>query len=348
MYKIITNAYYVLNLIILIKLIYLKMKIFSKLLKTSKFSLSSNFVFFSLSNQSQSLFRIFNIYRQFSTNSSEGNTQNDSSPKEPKSCGNHQCGCSSASHTHQHEDPLEKELKLKNYKIIECINLGKFDDALELSEDFINLITTNFGKQHPFYCSALNNKAFILKTCGQFDEANALFEEVIEKYKKIYGENNEKVVISMHNLATSLKEAKEYEKSLEIYEKLLNTIRNDYIHIEGEKTGKLRLNIIANIYNSAGGLYRQLKNYEESNKLFADAMKIIQENFGHKTLPMATVLNNVALNLKDQGRFEEAMDNYNKALEIRKDLLDENHPEVIMLRNNIDRLKAEMEENKNI
>lgn len=326
------------------------MKIFNKFLNPSRFRFSLNFASISSTNQSFSILRRSNVLKQFSTNSSENenNSHNDPSSKDEKSCGNHQCGCSSTPHTHQHEDPLEKELKLKNYKIIECINLGKFDDALELSEDFINLITTNFGQQHPFYCSALNNKAFILKTCGQFDEANALFEEVIEKYKKIYGDNNEKVVISMHNLATSLKEAKEYERSLEIYEKLLHKIRKEYIQVEGEKTGKLRLNIIANIYNSAGGLYRQLKNYEESNKLFNDAMKIIQENFGHKTLPMATVLNNVALNLKDQGRFEEAMNNYNKALEIRKDLLDENHPEVIALMNNIDKLKADMEANKNI
>ena len=286
-------------------------------------------------------------YKSFSTSNNDPNSNNQQNPSESKSCANHQCGCSSTPHTHQ-EDPLERDLKSKNIKIIECINLGKFDEALELSEEFIDLITTNFGQQHPFYCSALNNKAFILKTCGQFDEANALFLEVIEKYKKLFGENNEKVVISMHNLATSYKESKEYEKSLEIYETLLTKIKKEYIQIEGEQTGKLRLNIIANIYNSAGGLYRQVKNYEESNRLFADAIKIIQENFGHKTLPMATVLNNVALNLKDQKRYEEAMKNYNQALEIRQELLEENHPDVIALRNNIDMLKIDMESNKDI
>lgn len=325
------------------------MKIFNKVLNKNTLSIltiSNKFLINSLSTSSS--LRITN--RSFTTDNSKSTSADTTdTSKENKSCGNHQCGCSSTPHTHQHqEDPLEKELRTKNYKVIECINQGKFDEALDLSEEFISLIVTNFGKQHPFYCSALNNKAFILKTCGHFDEANGLFEEVIREYIKLYGENNEKVVISMHNLATSLKEAKEYEKSLKIYENLLNKIRNDYITVEAEKTGKLRLNIIANIYNSAGGLYRQLKNYEESNKLFSDALNIIKENFGNKTLPMATVLNNVALNFKDQRRYEEALDKYSQALEIRKELLPDNHPDLIALLNNIDKLKMEMEENKNI
>jgi tetratricopeptide (TPR) repeat protein len=264
-------------------------------------------------------------------------------------CGS-SCGCHSNKPNKEEtkEDKIEKDLKGMNNKIIEFINLGKYDEALELSEDFINMIKTNFGDEHPFYCSALNNKAFILKTVGSLDEAQVIFEEVVEKYKKLYGENNEKVIITLHNLGTLLKEAKEFDKSIAIYEKILKIIKEQNVEVEGEQSGKLRLNIIANIYNSAGGLYRQIKNYKESDRLFNLALNIIKANFGDRTLPAATVINNIGLSLKDQGKLTEAMERYNEVLSIREELLDKDHPEVNLIKHNIEQLNLEMKTNKNI
>lgn len=253
-------------------------------------------------------------------------------------CGS-SCGCHGEK---KKEDPIEKKLKGMNYEIIECINQGKYEESLEKSNAFINEVKSNYGDEHPFYCSALNNKAFILKTCGMYDEAQVIFEDVIEKYKKLYGENNEKVLITMHNLGTLLRDAKEYDKSLEIYEKLLKMVNNQNIEIEGEKTGNLRLNIIANIYNSAGGLYRQLKHFAEADKYFALSYSIIKENFGEHTLPIAMVLNNMALCLKDQGKYDLSMEKYNKVLEIRKELLPQDHPDLNLIKHNIEQLKNEM------
>lgn len=255
-------------------------------------------------------------------------------------CGKSDCGCHSPK-----EDELEKTLKAKNYQIIQCINNGKFDDALNLSEEFISIVKSNYGDEHPFYCSAVNNKAFILKSCGEFDEARPLFEEVIQKYKSLYGDNNEKVVISMHNLATLLKEAKDFEGSLAIYEKLINMIEKENVQIEGEKTGKLRLNIVANIYNSAGGLYRQLKDYKESERLFQLAFNIVKTNYGEKTLPIASILNNMALCDKDQGKIENAREKYKKALDILTELLPADHPELKMTKENLDVLENTKEMN---
>ena len=298
---------------------------------SNKFKISQNLKFFSNSN---------NINNN-NSNSNPTSTSSQNQQAEPANqgghCGKEHCGC----HPPQ-EDNIEKELKAKNYKIIECINLGKYDEALDLSDEFINMVKSNFGDEHPFYLSALNNKAFILKTCGEYEEAIPIFSEVVDKYKKLLGENNEKVIITLHNLATVYKESKQFENSLEIYEKILNLINKQHIKIEGEQTGKLRLNIIANVYNSAGGLYRQLKNYKEADKLFALAYTIIKENFGENTLPIATVLNNMGLSLKDQGKFEQAMELYEKVLEIRKKLLDENHPEITLIKHNIEQLKNEM------
>ncbi len=58
-------------------------------------------------------------------------------------CNKDGCGCHSGE---KQEDELEKKLKSINQRVIQCINLGQFNDALELSDEYISQIKTNFGK----------------------------------------------------------------------------------------------------------------------------------------------------------------------------------------------------------
>lgn len=57
-------------------------------------------------------------------------------------CEKESCGCHGGE---KKEDELEKKLKSINQRVIQCINLGQFDDALELSDEYISQIKTNFG-----------------------------------------------------------------------------------------------------------------------------------------------------------------------------------------------------------
>lgn len=67
-------------------------------------------------------------------------------------CNKESCGCHGGE---KQEDELEKKLKSINQRVIQCINLGQFDDALELSDEYISQIKTNFG---------ILNLKFFLKT----------------------------------------------------------------------------------------------------------------------------------------------------------------------------------------
>jgi len=75
------------------------------------------------------------------------NKKNESFIQVPKKlfsgCDKQSCGCHSGE---KQEDELEKKLKSINQRVIQCINLGQFDDALELSDEYISQIKTNFGK----------------------------------------------------------------------------------------------------------------------------------------------------------------------------------------------------------
>ena len=138
-------------------------------------------------------------------------------------------------------------------------------------------IQNNFkflGEDHPFYCSAINNKAFILKTCGEYSEAEPLFEEVVKKYTNIYGESSEKVIITQQNLATLYRDSKQTEKAVDLFEKIIENIDKNKLEIKP--------NVLGNIYNSAAGCYRVIKQFKESDEMRNKAFKIIKDNFGEK------------------------------------------------------------------
>ena len=60
-------------------------------------------------------------------------------------CSNHACGCKGNNENNTEKDEIEKKLKTTNYKIIQCINLGKFEYALELSNEYIKEIIQYYG-----------------------------------------------------------------------------------------------------------------------------------------------------------------------------------------------------------
>lgn len=134
----------------------------------------------------------------------------------------------------------------------------------------------------------------------------------------------------MQNLATLFRDSKQLEKAVDLFDKLIEIVRSKGVEVKP--------NVLGNIYNSAAGCYRGLKQFKESDELLKSALKIMKDNFGERNLPSATIYNNMGMSFKDQGRNVEALEYYNKALEIRKEFLPEDHPEVIAIKHNIGQL----------
>jgi hypothetical protein len=86
---------------------------------------------------------------KFTTTNNNNKILNYITSKSFAGCGN-ECGCHSNNKTNNNNnindtDDKEKELKSLNYKIIQCINLGKYDDAIELSDEYIEKLKEHYG-----------------------------------------------------------------------------------------------------------------------------------------------------------------------------------------------------------
>ena len=63
-------------------------------------------------------------------------------------------------------------------------------------------------------------------------------------------------------------------------------------------------------------------------------MKIALE-FGEDNISAAVILNSMGLSYKKQQRYERSLDAYQRALNIREELMGEDHPDTIATRHNI-------------
>eukprot|EP00340_Litonotus_pictus_P000492 CAMPEP_0170517824 /NCGR_PEP_ID=MMETSP0209-20121228/3677_1 /TAXON_ID=665100 ORGANISM="Litonotus pictus, Strain P1" /NCGR_SAMPLE_ID=MMETSP0209 /ASSEMBLY_ACC=CAM_ASM_000301 /LENGTH=302 /DNA_ID=CAMNT_0010803171 /DNA_START=152 /DNA_END=1060 /DNA_ORIENTATION=+ len=240
-------------------------------------------------------------------------------------------GCGGGSST---DDPLnlaqtkgnKEELKLKsiNYEIIQCIEEGKYSEGLELCDDYLNKIKEKYGETHTYLTSGLNNKAYLLKLSGKLPEAKEIYEQILEIYS-VNPPEAENIAIVKQNLATLLRDLKEHEKALLIYEDLFTMVKGSLI----------RPHIAVNIYVSASGSYRGMGQFTVALNILDRAEKLIVENFGENSLPMAHLFNQKALVHMDEEKYDLALNLLKQSLEIKESILEKTHPEVLNTRQNI-------------
>lgn len=234
------------------------------------------------------------------------------------------CGCHSTKDSNS-KVTLEDQLKSMNYDIISCIEDGEYSEGLKLSEEYLSLLKQNYGEEHKLYLSALNNQGFLLKLSGNKSEAKEIYRNILKTYYKLGNVETENIVIVKQNLATILRDLNENTEAISIYEEL----------IQQSKATKMKSNIEINILISASGSYRAIKQFSICNELLDKAESMIEAIYGKDNFPMATLLNQKGLALKDQGKYDEAIKAYKQSLEIKESLLDKTHPEVLITRQNI-------------
>ena len=246
-------------------------------------------------------------------------------------CGSN-CGCGTPDTKKQNE----MNLKAMNYEIISNIEDGLYQEGLDKTNEYLKEIEKNYGEDSIFYTSGLNNKAFILKQMNKKDKAYEIYNLILNKYQIIKKTSEvplENEIIVKQNLATILRDLKKNEEAIAIYENL-------FIYIDNDEN--IRPHIKVNILVSASGSYRAINQFKIAENLLNKAEKLIEENYGDQNLPMANVLNQKGLLFKDQQKFEEALINLKQSLELKESVLEKNHPEVLLTRENISQVYIQM------
>lgn len=224
---------------------------------------------------------------------------------------------------------------------------GELDRAEETFLANVGVFTGTLGEDHPMYGEALVVHAKIQSFNGEYVEARQNLLRAVEIFERHLGPAHTLLFYAYNDLAITfsrmddIEQANQhYQHALEIGEQvvepdnfLLATINVNFAnnlsrlgrHEEAlpyaEKAYRVHQSNPAYAYYlcasalMTGNLYRELGRLDEALERHAQAAQLIERYAGQVGLEMGVVLKNYAMTLRVAGRAEEAMNQFERAME---------------------------------
>jgi len=201
---------------------------------------------------------------------------------------------------------------------IDYYNSGDYKNALIYWEKGVTQAEKEFGKNHEYYATSLNNLALLYKSMGKYDKSEPLYKEAIKINKEILGEKDPDYATSINNLGLLYERMGQYNKAEPLIKEAMK-IRKEVL---GEKDSDYAISL-----NNLALLYKLTGQYDKAEPLFKEAIKIKKEVLGEQHSSYATSLSNLALLYDEMGQFDKSEPLYKEAMEIRKKVQGEKHPD---------------------
>jgi len=212
-------------------------------------------------------------------------------------------------------------------------NLGQFyneqaryTEAEPHLQRALKLLEQGLEPNHPHIAYPLNNLGILYFGQGRYAEAEQFFQRALNVREQVWGPNHPELANSLNNLGQLYKTQGKYaeaepflQRALSIYEQGLGSNHPE----------------TASGLNNLAGLYQEQGKYAETEPLYQRALDIRERVLGPNHPETAQSLNNLATLYEKQGKYAEAELLYQRALNIYgESILDFNHPDVVVVRNN--------------
>jgi tetratricopeptide (TPR) repeat protein len=120
------------------------------------------------------------------------------------------------------QDDLAK-LSSLNKQFAALFQAGKFNEAIPIAQEFLELSENALDPHHPDTSQALNNLAALYASLGDYAKAEPLFERALKIREKALGTDHPATAQSLNNLAKLYRSMGDFERALKIKEKALGT-----------------------------------------------------------------------------------------------------------------------------
>ena len=205
-------------------------------------------------------------------------------------------------------------------------DVGRFDEAIELSERVLAEQERVLGPDHPKTLTVRNNLAGAYHSAGRFDEAIELLERVLVGSERVLGPDHPDTLMTRNNLAVAYRSVGRFDEAIELLGRVLaeqeRVLDPDHPDTLGTR------NNLAVAYHSAGRFDEAIDAWEE---LLLDCQRVL----GADHPVTLTVRNNLASAYGSVGRFGEAIELFERVLAERKRLSGADHPDTLTVRNNL-------------
>jgi tetratricopeptide (TPR) repeat protein len=189
--------------------------------------------------------------------------------------------------------------------------LGNNDLAKPLLEEALEIRKENFGDSHPDIANSLHNLAMLEFDIGNDKEAESYFRQSVEVMRACFDVGHPTLAKELNLLAQSCMVQKNYIESSIIYQELLQ------LHPKISDEYQVEL-----LYDLAVSYYYQSK-YEETESIFEE---LLQKQ--HFIADLPSFFARFAQLFLDQKKYDKAEPLLRKALQLQRESLGNQHPDV--------------------
>ena len=210
--------------------------------------------------------------------------------------------------------------------VVELYTTGKYESAIPLARQALEMQEKALGPDHPDVAAALNNLASLYRYNGQAALAESLYRRALDIDEKALGPDHAEVARDLSNLASLYDSEKRYADAEPLYKWALAT---------DEKALGPDHPDVATDLNNLAGLYESQSRYAEAQPLRERLLAIREKALGPDHPGVATDLNSLASVYVRQGRYAEAESSYKRALAIQEKAHGLDPPEVAATLSNL-------------
>jgi CHAT domain-containing protein/Tfp pilus assembly protein PilF len=200
---------------------------------------------------------------------------------------------------------------------------GDFKNALVYTKEALKLRKQFLGGNDLDYARSLNNTCLILEDIGYIKEAEEYYKEAIEIFKIQLGSDNLDYATILYNYA-NFQSGQGNLKLAESTLELVLEIRKKNIDSDYAMTLQ---SIGVNQFNSG--------KYAAADSSISLAARILEKNYGIKSVEYATCMSNLGLLYMEKGLYAKSIDYINKSLIIRQEIQGKDHPDYLSTLNKL-------------
>jgi tetratricopeptide (TPR) repeat protein len=200
--------------------------------------------------------------------------------------------------------------------VIELYAAGKYESALPLARQALEIQEKALGLDHPEVATALNNLASIYRSVGQYALAESLYRRALLIDERALGPEHAQVARDLSNLGSLYDSQNRYADAEPLYKWALAT--------DKKALGPDHPDVASDLSNLAS-VYGRLGRYPEAESSYKQALAIQKGTRGIDHPDVAVTYNNLGALYESEGRAADAESNYKMASALQEGKFD--HPE---------------------
>jgi CHAT domain-containing protein len=212
---------------------------------------------------------------------------------------------------HENNVKLDTNIYLDDYVmyIKNFYRLSFYNDCIRLSSKLLNKIEIWYGKNHIYYIWILDLKLSFFLEIGNNQKAIALIKESLELKSEIYGEDSYEFISSLHILGIIFQNNDKIALATDLFLDVLKKLK---------KINKKNDSLYFSTLNSLCAIYFEMGQLNKAKSFSDESFNAIKNNIILPTSLKLSIYQNRALIFTELKNKEEALKNFNYALELSK------------------------------